>query len=110
MRLIIPVAIIALLLSLPCPAVEAHNGTATTQATVTSEDNGTSAKAATKTKAKPVTAKARDKSVLDADVLDSPLSYFKEAFTSEEDNNSSDSPTVVNTVKALVATLLSTVL
>jgi hypothetical protein len=108
-RLIIPVAIIALLLSLPCPAVQAHNGTATSQTTATSEDNGTSTKT-TKAKTKSVTAKTRDKSVLDADVLDSPLSYFKEAFTAEEDNTDSDTPTMVNTVKALVATLLSTVL
>lgn len=113
-RIFIPVASVALLLSLPCPFASANdsNGAATTQTTATtSEDNGATAKASAKPKTKPVVAKTRDKSVLDADALDSPLSYFKEAFTSEEDKSNEDSsPTLVNTVKVLVATLLSTVM
>jgi hypothetical protein len=112
-RFFIPVASIALLLSLPCPAALANNGNGAAtnpQTTATTEDNGTTPKATAKPKTKPAAAKTRDKSVLDADALDSPLSYFKEAFTSEEDKSSLDSPTLVNTVKVLVATLLSTVM
>lgn len=108
-RVIIPVAVIALLLALPCPAMYTNNGaTATTPITATTDTQAAPAKTAT---AKPKATKPRSKSVLDADVLDSPLSYFREAFTSEEDDNSSDgASTAINTVKALVATLLSTVL
>lgn len=113
-RVVLPVAVVVLLLSLPCPVACANNnGTAaTTQNSTTvapADDNGT--KAAAKPKTKPVAAKIRDKSVMDADVLDSPLSYFKEAFTPEEEKDSNDAvPALVNTVKALVATLLSTVM
>ena len=109
-RLFIPVAGVALLLSLPCPYALANNGPAAAQTTTTTEDNGTTSKAGAKPKTKPVAAKTRDKSVLDADALDSPLSYFKEAFTPEEDKEIDGSPTLVNTVKALVATLLSTIM
>ncbi|MBC5775702.1 hypothetical protein H8S95_16610 [Pontibacter sp. KCTC 32443] len=113
-RLFIPVAAAAVLLSLPCTHVSANNnhGATTAQTVAPSEENGTTAKTTTaKPKTKPVAAKTRDKSVLDADALDSPLSYFKEAFTPEEDNNGHDgSPTLTNTVKALVATLLSTIM
>ena len=99
-----------LLLSLPCPALSI-NGTAIAQAVVVAEDNGPTSKAAPKAKAKPAAAKMRDKSVLDADVLDSPLSYFREAFTPEEEKADSDTtPAMLNTVKALVATLLSTIM
>ncbi|MEJ8758341.1 hypothetical protein WG947_15110 [Pontibacter sp. H259] len=111
LRFVVPVAVLVLLFTLPCPLAIAHNGTNTSQTTAsqtTPEDQAAAQKAAAKPKPKPV-AKTRDKSVLDAEVLDRPLSYFKEAFTPEEDNESG-SPALVNTVKALVATLLSTVM
>lgn len=111
MRVLLPVAAIALLLSFSLPLASAHNGAVTTQTTTVNEDQNTTTKT-TKVKAKPATAKARDKSVLDADILESPLSYFKEAFTPDEEDkdNEDNTATMVNTVKALVATLLSTVI
>jgi len=112
-RFILPIAVIALILNLPCSSASAHNGTSNGQQTTvaqtttpTPEDQSTQKVTTTKPKAKPAVAKTRDKSVLDAEVLDSPLSYFKEAFTPEDENT----PALVNTVKALVATLLSTVM
>ena len=112
-RYILPIAVIALILNLPCPSALANNGPSNGQQTTVSQtttptpdDQSTQKVAAAKPKAKPAVTKTRDKSVLDAEVLDSPLSYFKEAFTPEDENT----PALVNTVKALVATLLSTVM
>ncbi|NEM96442.1 hypothetical protein [Pontibacter burrus] len=92
----------------------ANNGATATQtqnqqttvptATVSSTDPA-------KAKVKATGVRSRDKSVLDAERLDSPLSYFKEAFTPEDERSSSDMmPAMVSTVKALIATLLSTVM
>ncbi|MBB6609650.1 hypothetical protein H7F15_01235 [Pontibacter sp. Tf4] len=111
-RLSLPVAAIAMLLSLPCPvALANNNGSAQSVTTATAlEADGTKA-AAAKSKTKPAAARTRDKSVLDADVLDSPLAYFKEAFTPEDEKSDNEvAPALLSTVKALVATLLSTVL
>lgn len=112
LRFIFAAAIVVMLLSLPCPEVLANNGpNTTTQSSTAAADNDTTTKSASKTKAKSSTTRVKDKSVLDAEVLDSPLAYFKEAFTPEDENNDSDAaPALVNTVKALVATLLSTVI
>ncbi len=111
-RVILPASVIVLLLSLPCAVVQANNNVANNSAQTTAPvtDQNKPQKVTT-TKAKVTTVRARDKSVLDAEVLDSPLAYFREAFTPDgEESDGSAAPAVVNTVKALVATLLSTVL
>jgi len=69
------------------------------------------APAAAKPKSKAVT-KPREKSILDADVLDSPMSYLRDAFSTEGED--ADIPVrsgaVTVAVKALVASLLSTII
>lgn len=102
------------------PATQAHananantnsNGTAATT-TLQQQQAQENKIAAPKEKAKATSPKPRDKSVLDAEVLDSPLAYFRNAFTSEEDETETNPGTgaVLITVKALIATLLSTVM
>ena len=115
-----PMAAILLLCMLVMPATQAyaedtHNGAATT---VTAEQQtqpqpGTVDKKSTaESPKKPATSKPRDKSVLDAEVLESPLAYFRNAFTPEDEEADSATGTsaVVVTIKALIATLLSTVM
>ncbi|OKL40886.1 hypothetical protein A3841_13650 [Pontibacter flavimaris] len=65
-----------------------------------------------KEKPKATTTKPRERSVLDAEVLESPLAYFRDAFSSEgeESDTATGSNAVVVTLKALIATLLSTVI
>ncbi|WP_439880768.1 hypothetical protein ACSX1A_16635 [Pontibacter sp. MBLB2868] len=114
-------AVIILLSSFAIPAAQANgngNGSTTTttvQPQSTQQSNATAVNAGdqkgTKPKAK-VTTKPRNKSVLDAEVLDSPIAYFKNAFTAEEDDSEAapNSGAVMITVKALIATLLSTIM
>ncbi|EJF09620.1 hypothetical protein [Pontibacter sp. BAB1700] len=55
----------------------------------------------------------KQKSVLDADALDSPFSFFKDLTSSDEDESSDvtvKSSTVILALKALAATLLSTIM
>lgn len=57
--------------------------------------------------------KPPSRSVLDDEMLSSPISYFREAFSSEEDDDTDTAPgsdAVTMTVMALVAALLSTIL
>ncbi|GAB3824762.1 hypothetical protein [Pontibacter rugosus] len=115
MRDFLLMATFVLLCMLIMPVAQAHaNGapanTTTVTAPQTSPKAADSEQKAPKSKAKVVT-KPRDKSVLDAEVLESPLSYFRNAFNSDEDEtDASRSGAVMITVKALVATLLSTVI
>lgn len=103
------------------PTAQANNGsnaTTTTAATSTQQSTTQANATAAHTDINPPKSKSKkaaspaDKSLLDDEVLDSPISYFREAFSSEEDSKeaapSSDALTM--TVKALVATLLSTIL
>ncbi|GAB3203035.1 hypothetical protein ABID22_001206 [Pontibacter aydingkolensis] len=82
----------------------------TTPAVTTAASSETTKTA--KPKAKVTAIKPQNKSVLDTDVLDSPIGYFKKAFSSEEDeaDAASNSGAVMITVKALIATLLSTIM
>ena len=117
MRDFLLMATFVLLCMLIMPVAQAHaNGAPANTTTVTAPQTSPKAadseqKAVTpKSKAKVAT-KPRDKSVLDAEVLESPLSYFRNAFNSDEDETeASRSGAVMITVKALVATLLSTVI
>ncbi|WP_266203547.1 hypothetical protein [Pontibacter kalidii] len=90
------------------PAQQVSQDAAARQA-VTAKDTDT-----TPDKAKPKVAstKPRERSVLDAEVLESPLAYFRDAFSSEgeESDTAAGSNAVVVTLKALIATLLSTVI
>jgi len=109
-RPLVPVAVVLLLCVFSAPEAQANNGStpASTQTTtpVTRQQD-------TK-KAQPTPKKPVQKSVFDAEVLESPLSYFKNAFSPDEDDDSSDltshSSTIVITIKALVASLLSTII
>jgi hypothetical protein len=115
---ILPMAAILLLCVAAVPAQDQTNNTNTsaTAATNNSQTNTATAEVLTSSarpKAKAIT-KPREKSVLDAEVLESPLSYFKRAFSSDEeeqnDTYAANPGAVVITVKALIATLLSTIM
>lgn len=113
-----PMAAMVLLCMVLVPAAQANtnnNGnSAATQHTEAQQATPVVAPGnAPATKAKPKAAtQPRQKSVLDAEVLESPFEYFRNAFSSEEDEAdvAPNSGTVMITVKALVATLLSTIL
>ncbi|MDX5423340.1 MAG: hypothetical protein LPK14_13880 [Hymenobacteraceae bacterium] len=97
---------------LTVPVAKANTGAATQQSTaqaasVSGTDDQKAAKTTTKAAIKP-----RDKSVLDDDVLESPLAYLRNAFTPEEEgSDTSVNPgALMITVKALIATLLSTIM
>ena len=119
----LPIAAILLLCLIVVPVAQANgngngnNGTSTatvqqntTPATTTAASAETTK--ATKSKAKAPATKPQNKSVLDTEVLDSPIGYFKKAFTSEEDeaDATANNGAVMITVKALIATLLSTIM
>ncbi|WP_345160894.1 hypothetical protein [Pontibacter saemangeumensis] len=117
-REFIPMAALILLCLVIVPTAQANtNGSATTTTATQQADTQPPAvdvpggtKAA---KAKPKAAtKPASKSVLDEEVLDSPISYLRNAFSSQEDGADAmpNSSPVMVTVKALVATLLSTIL
>ncbi|PTX22496.1 hypothetical protein C8N40_101320 [Pontibacter mucosus] len=121
-REFLPMAAVLLLCMLVMPATQAyaedtHNG-ATTTTVVTAEQQtqpqpGTvDKKSNAESPKKPATSKPQDKSVLDAEVLESPLAYFRNAFTPEDEESDAATGTsaVVVTIKALIATLLSTVM
>ncbi|MCC9165448.1 hypothetical protein [Pontibacter harenae] len=65
-----------------------------------------------KAKSTATTTKPSQKSILDADVLESPMSFLKSAFSEEEDSAESfdHASALVVALKALVATLLSTII
>ncbi|WP_143741258.1 hypothetical protein [Pontibacter ramchanderi] len=97
-------------------AADLNNGTATTEATTTvAPAPASSNPEAVKSDAKPASS-SKQKSVLDAEVLESPLSILKDitSGSDEEESNDADltvkSSTLVLALKALVATLLSTVM
>jgi len=102
-------AVIVLCLAV-VPSAQANTASTTTAAQ--SADAKAAAGEGKPQKAKLKTTKPASKSVLDTEVLDSPIAYFKNAFSSEEDETDVTPSTgaVMVTVKALVATLLSTIL
>jgi hypothetical protein len=87
-------------------AAQLQNGNAPTQTTVVAEAP------ATNTAASKPAAPKKQKSVLDADVLESPFSFFKDMSGSDEDESEVNvkPSAVVLALKALAATLLSTVM
>ena len=112
-------AAIVLLCLLIVPVAQANNGNGSNGAAVTTVQQATpattaSAAEASKTvkKEKAPATKPQNKSVLDTEVLDSPIGYFKKAFASEEDEADAvaNNGAVMITVKALIATLLSTIM
>ncbi|AKD02750.1 hypothetical protein POKO110462_00450 [Pontibacter korlensis] len=115
----LPMAAVLLLCMLVMPATQAYadnnNGSSATTTTVQTQvvQPGQETKAGTdKARPKPTATKPQDKSVLDSDVLESPLAYFRDAFTPEEEdsNDASGAGVIMITIKALIATLLSTVM
>ncbi|TPE45489.1 hypothetical protein [Pontibacter mangrovi] len=114
-----PVAAVLLLSVFAAPLPQAYaensNGTLAKSSTAATTQQVAQAQPAQKgDQAKPqaTATKPDQKSVLDAEVLESPLEYLRNAFTSEEEetDTSSGSGMVMHTLKALVATLLSTVM
>jgi hypothetical protein len=115
-----PMAAMLLLCIIIVPAAQANtnngNSAAATQHTeaqsttvaVAAPDDAPAAKATNPKAAN----KPCQKSVLDAEVLESPIGYFRNAFSSEEDEAdvAPNSGAVMIAVKALVATLLSTIM
>ena len=104
-RPVMPLVAILLLGIAFCPAADLQTATTTVHTTQAAAGQ----EAASQTAA-PHT--SRQKSVLDEEVLDSPIAFLKEAFsTTEEDTDVTTEPsTLVLTVKALIATLLSTII
>lgn len=87
-------------------AAQLQNGNASSQTTM-----ATDAPATNTTTAKPATTQ-KQKSVLDADVLESPFSFFKDMSSADEDESEVNvrPSAVVLALKALAATLLSTIM
>ncbi|WP_018476288.1 hypothetical protein [Pontibacter roseus] len=96
-------------------AADLHNGCATLQTTVEPatqtaqvESTANATKPADKTAA---TSQKKSKSVLDAESLESPLSFLKDITPADEESEMSVKPSVMMlALKALVATLLSTIM
>lgn len=117
-REFVPMAAVIVLCLVIVPSAQASTGNngSNTTTTATQQTQTTAAAATDGTKpqkAKPeATTRPASKSVLDDEVLDSPISYFREAFSSEKEDTDAapSSDAVTMTVKALVATLLSTIL
>lgn len=115
MREYLPMAAVLLLCMIIVPTAQAgtgnSGGAATTQqataavAAISDDTNPEKAK-------QKVSTKPRERSILDTEVLESPMAYFKNAFSSEEDSSdaASSSSALMIAVKALVATLLSTIM
>lgn len=116
LREYLPMAAVLLLCMIVVPAAQANTGTnggATVTASAQHTNGQTAAVSNDPAKGKQkASTKPRDKSVLDAEVLESPIGYLKNAFSSEEDSADAapSSNAVMLTVKALVATLLSTIM
>ena len=94
-------------------AADLNNGKAAAEATVAVAPD-TNATTATETNnAKPSNPK-KQKSVLDAEVLESPLSIFNDFSSGSDEEDASNmtvkSSTIVLALKALAATLLSTIM
>lgn len=116
----VPVAAVLLLCMIIVPTAQAgafdNSGAATTATAQQTNGQSTATAVAGDTnpaKDKPkVSTRPREKSVLDAEVLESPMAYFRNAFSSEEDDSdaASSSGAIMITVKALIATLLSTIM
>jgi hypothetical protein len=120
-RDLLPMVAILLLCMVIMPTTQAYaetnNGTSATTQQVMQDATAPQAVTAQgttpdKEKPKATTTKPRERSVLDAEVLESPLAYFRDAFSSDGDESDSatGSNAVVVTLKALIATLLSTVI
>lgn len=107
-RLAVPMAAIMLLSIAFCPAADLQTKPAATQSATLPASEAT---VAAQTDA-PAPKDSKQKSVLDEEVLDSPISFLKDAFSSsEEDTDVTTQPsTLVLAVKALFATLLSTII
>ncbi|MBX0334363.1 hypothetical protein K3G39_14060 [Pontibacter sp. HSC-14F20] len=94
-------------------AADLNNGNTTPEATTIVAPEANTNPLPLTDEIKPLAPK-KEKSVLDADVLESPLSFFKDLSSRSEEEESSDltvkSSTIVLALKALAATLLSTIM
>ncbi|WP_161889538.1 hypothetical protein [Pontibacter russatus] len=112
-RVFIPMAALVVLCLVSVPfalaSINNNNSASTTAATQQTQ----TAAAADSTKPGGAKPKPANRSVLDDEMLDSPVAYFREAFSSEEKEDAGSSPgpdAVTVTVKALFAALLATIL
>lgn len=110
-RPLLPIAAVILLCVTAAPDAHANNGPAVTSAQTTEASANTNDQQ--DNKQPKATQKPSQKSIFDADVLERPLSYFRNSFSTEdeeEDDLLSHSNTVIITIKALLASLLSTII
>ncbi len=114
-RPLLPIAVVVLLFVIAVPA-EANNGTASNNgaSTTTVQQTTPPATPQDSKQTKVVQKKPVQRSVLDADVLERPLSFFQNYFSPEEEDTDdtmfSHSTTVLIAVKALIASVLSTII
>lgn len=112
-RSFVTIAAVVLLCVTAAPDAHANNKHSATasQATETSITlNSTQGNKQTQSKENQ---KPSQKSIFDADVLERPLSYFINSFSSDEDDDEdmlSYGNTIIITIKALLASLLSTII
>lgn len=107
-------AVVLLCITATPDAYANNNGASVTPAQNTEASigsNGAQDKKHTQTKAAQ---KPGQKSIFDADVLERPLSYFRNSLSSDEDKDDDDmlsyGNTVIIAIKALLASLLSTII
>jgi hypothetical protein len=108
LKLVRPLSLIVVILlcTVTIPVTKADNGGPVLKNTNTTQQE-------TK-QSKSVTQKPAQKSVFDADMLERPLSFFRNSYDSEDDNDDSSlfshSTTIIIAFKALIASLLSTII
>lgn len=114
-RPLLPVTVVLLLCVTNVSTAEANNGASSASAQKTTTIAPVAADQQDNKQPKAVPQKPSQKSVLDADMLERPLSFFKNSFSPEEEDDDNDamfshSTTIVIAVKALIASLLSTII
>ena len=117
-RIALPVVALLLILAASAPMVSRHNDcqvssacTSTTPGANCKSSAETTAAVASKETVKP----RQKKSVFDAEALERPISFFKDIISSDGDNDEErdiapQADKLVLAVKALAATLLSTII
>ena len=114
-RPFLPIAAVALLCLTAAPDAHANTGSSSSVTPTQTTEATTGSKESQDSKSPKAAQKPSQKSIFDADVLERPLSYFKNSFSSDNDNDDDDDMlshgnTVIIAIKALLASLLSTII
>ncbi|WP_125185436.1 hypothetical protein [Botryobacter ruber] len=118
-RIALPVVALLLVLATSVPIVSMHKDCRVSSACTASATPGTTCKSSDKTTAvvaaKEAAKPRQKKSVFDADALERPISFFKDLVSADGNNEEErdiapQADTLVLAVKALAATLLSTII